>query len=377
MPAARAYMTPQKPLQVGPLTSQADGIAWLKRAVRAHGTASEAEVARAVELYDGQLRAGHVASRASCLPDYTHDQTERMVLFDARDDGGARFSPPLQRRMAVFGVEARRLARDAFAGESEAPNVAVQVSCTGYESPHALQATICERGWSRTRFWHIGHMGCYAAIPALAAGCGLVADDARAAGSPQKGSILFIELCTLHCAPQNLRDDQVIMNTLFADGAVRVDVGSHPEGATFGVLGTTEVLIPDTAPEMTWILSESNFQMFLARSVPERIRHGIASFVSTFLRGFGLDIARVAHFALHPGGPLIIDMVASRLEIPEYAVRHSRTVLATRGNMSSATLPHIWHLMKEDPAVRPGDLVLSLAFGPGLTVAANLLQRLA
>jgi predicted naringenin-chalcone synthase len=43
--------------------------------------------------------------------------------------------------------------------------------------------------------------------------------------------------------------------------------------------------------------------------------------------------------------------------------------------MSSATLPHIWHALLEDPSVRPGELILSLAFGPGLTLVANLLRK--
>ena len=366
-------MTPQKPLDVGPLTSQAEGIAWLQRAVRAARHRPQAEVDRALQLYASQLTTDHIRSRASCLSDYTHDEADRMVLFRAAEDGA--LSAPLQARMAVLCAEARRLARDAFLDRDAPPDLAIQVSCTGYESPHALQRTIVEHGWARTRFFHIGHMGCYAAIPSLSAACSLVADDARAKSAPQEGCVLFIELCTLHCAPQNLEADQVVMNTLFADGAIRVDVSSHGEGAAFRVLGTAEVMIPDTAAEMTWTLSDSGFQMVLARTVPQRIGHGITSFVSGFLRSLGLDRADVAHFAIHPGGPLIVDLVASRLEIPERAVRHTRAVLAARGNMSSATLPHIWHLMKEDPEVRPGDLVLSLAFGPGLTVTANALQR--
>jgi predicted naringenin-chalcone synthase len=50
-------------------------------------------------------------------------------------------------------------------------------------------------------------------------------------------------------------------------------------------------------------------------------------------------------------------------------------VLADCGNMSSATLPHIWKLLLEDPAVPPGTLIPSMAFGPGLTVCGAVLQK--
>ena len=43
--------------------------------------------------------------------------------------------------------------------------------------------------------------------------------------------------------------------------------------------------------------------------------------------------------------------------------------------MSSATLPHIWEAMLADPEVEPGSLVVSLAFGPGLTVTGNILRK--
>jgi len=160
------------------------------------------------------------------------------------------------------------------------------------------------------------------------------------------------------------------------DGSVRIDVSSHPERSSFAVIGTTEMMIPETTAEMTWTPSDSAFDMVLARSVPARVGREILSFVERFLGSFDLELSRIAHFAIHPGGPRIVEMVARRLGLSDGATRHSLQVLRQRGNMSSTTLPHIWRLLQEDPDVRPNDLVLSLAFGPGLTVAANLLQRL-
>jgi predicted naringenin-chalcone synthase len=43
--------------------------------------------------------------------------------------------------------------------------------------------------------------------------------------------------------------------------------------------------------------------------------------------------------------------------------------------MSSATLPHVWMRLLDDPAVAPGTPILSLAFGPGLTICAAVFRK--
>jgi predicted naringenin-chalcone synthase len=45
--------------------------------------------------------------------------------------------------------------------------------------------------------------------------------------------------------------------------------------------------------------------------------------------------------------------------------------------MSSATLPHIWQQMARSALVKEGDLVVSLAFGPGLTLSGAVLRKVA
>jgi predicted naringenin-chalcone synthase len=64
-----------------------------------------------------------------------------------------------------------------------------------------------------------------------------------------------------------------------------------------------------------------------------------------------------------------------RLEEPQ--LEHSRRVLRERGNMSSATLPHIWFELANDASVRAGTYVVSLAFGPGLTMCGAVLRKTA
>jgi predicted naringenin-chalcone synthase len=56
-------------------------------------------------------------------------------------------------------------------------------------------------------------------------------------------------------------------------------------------------------------------------------------------------------------------------------VEASRRVLRAYGNMSSATLPYVWRELLADDTVADGAPVVSLAFGPGLTLCGNLLVK--
>jgi predicted naringenin-chalcone synthase len=81
-------------------------------------------------------------------------------------------------------------------------------------------------------------------------------------------------------------------------------------------------------------------------------------------------------WAVHPGGPRIVDKVEEWMKLEPQQLRASREILFERGNMSSATLPHIWDRILRDEAVVPGTLVASLAFGPGLTIYGAVMRKI-
>jgi predicted naringenin-chalcone synthase len=111
--------------------------------------------------------------------------------------------------------------------------------------------------------------------------------------------------------------------------------------------------------------------------VPDRVAGPLRGFVIELYRRAGLDLGAIERsvFAVHPGGPKIIDRVREVLELSGAQVQTSRDVLFDCGNMSSATLPHIWQRLLDDPAVRRGTPIASLAFGPGLTVCGAVLEK--
>ena len=54
------------------------------------------------------------------------------------------------------------------------------------------------------------------------------------------------------------------------------------------------------------------------------------------------------------GGPKILDRVRDVLAIDETQIAHSRQVLRERGNMSSATVPHVWMEIARSREVEAG-----------------------
>ncbi len=351
---------------------QRDGIAWLKRAVQRGDLGAEEK--RALQLYERLERSEMIASRHTVLADYGKDDWRAMELYKpwTRARGGETewFAPPLDERMKVFGEAAQELARELFQAEEPAPEQIVEVSCTGYVAPYSAQRLVLERGWEkRTKLLKIGHMGCYAALPALYLAARMVH------GEETQASVLNIELCTLHLDPIATEAEQIVTNILFADGASRMDVRSERQAGDFALLAHSEEILRDTADSMSWGLRDSRFHMTLSRKVVTELGHVIKVAAEEFLLRRGLGLSDVKAFAIHPGGPRIIETVQTELGASEASVAASKAVLRDHGNMSSATLPHIWQKLMADDAIRSGDIILSMAFGPGLTLIMNLMRR--
>ena len=364
---------------------QARILAWL---ADAH---ADAEAAREGLDREGRdrfaTRIRHVLERCACRPEQiakrgvSVDEVGNYGLhriYDLRTDPhGASTSA----RMQVFSERVADYFEEAFPPDATPPRELLHVTCTGYASPSAAQALVSARGWgAHTRVTHAYHMGCYAALPAVRIAAGLATRDADAGDHPARVEVVHTELCSLHLDPGDHRIEQLVVQSLFADGLIHYALYPGGDGAPaggFALLAQAERIVPDSTQSMTWVVSDHGMAMTLARDVPERIAHAIRGLVDEVFTRAGRDPseARRAIYAVHPGGPRIIDGVRDRLELTEAQVAASRAVLHDHGNMSSATLPHVWQRIAEDPAIAPGTLVTTLAFGPGLTACAALFEK--
>jgi predicted naringenin-chalcone synthase len=342
---------------------------------------------------------GRIAAVASALPEISGSQEE---IWDERfrhhygDDAAARrvwmrcgverrhgvLDPIAEgvsewgtgERMERFVAEALPLGRRALdaaleradARPDEVDLLAV-VSCTGYATPGLDILLAHELGMrADVQRLHIGHMGCYAALP------GLVTVSDAAAARDRLALLLCIELTTLHVQPAVRSLEQIVAHALFGDAAAATVV--RPDRPGLELVDSAVLTDTSTAGLMTWDVTDRGFRMGLSPKVPAALRGHVAPTVDALLARNGLTRDEVGGWIVHPGGPAIVDVVGEALELDEAALEPSREILREVGNCSSATVLLILERMlaHREPAV--GETIVVLAFGPGLTLYGCLLR---
>lgn len=291
----------------------------------------------------------------------------------------------LDARMSLFEETAESVFERIYGEATNAPDHIVHVSCSGYLSPSPVQIYLSKRNWLRTAVTHSYHMGCYGAFPAVRTAVGLVGSSYASLPTPQpRVDLVHTEFLSLHFDLLGEAPDNFVTSTLFADGFIKYTASPQAEFDGTGksglkILSIEERILPQSLPEMTLRPGPFQFDMSLSKKVPFLIRDNVAEFVTSLCEQAGIDLEREKHdmvFAIHPGGPAILNQIRNKLGIEESQIALSREVLREHGNMASATAPHIWQRIAESSDIPAGTKVLSMAFGPGLTVIGAIFEKL-
>lgn len=317
---------------------------------------------------------GKVAERSHVLADIGRFDFDRLAIYDVTKNPHGKGTAA---RAQLYSEIVDAYFEAEYGVDDAPPSDLIHVTCTGYVSPSGAQRVVMNRGWgATTRVTHAYHMGCHAAFPAIRIAVGHLEADAPRAN--RRVDVVHTELCSLHLDPSDHSIEQLAVQSLFADGLVRYSVGRDDGAPGLRVLALDERLVPGSTREMTLAVSDWGMKMTLGRNVSERVAGALRDFVADLYRRAGTSLAEAssrAVFAVHPAGPRIIDRIRDVLELSDEQVRASREVLYERGNMSSATLPHVWMRIVDDPRVARGTPVVSLAFGPGLTLCGGVFEK--
>ncbi len=266
----------------------------------------------------------------------------------------------MEDKMIAYAKKSDRLFHAFYPANSLMPEHLIHVTCTGYVSPSGAQKIAAIHS-PKTIVTHAYHMGCYASLPALR----------MAKGFRSKVDIIHTEMCSLHLNPNNHSMEQLVIQSLFADGFIKYSVVSETKEPHFVIEALHEEIIPDTLHMMSWSVANSRFQMVLTKEIPVMLTKALHSFLANLS-----DELTGAYFAIHPGGPKIIQQIGKVLGLQSWQYAHSLQVLHDYGNMSSATLPHIWDRMLRDTNIPHNSKVISLAFGPGLSISGALFSKI-
>jgi predicted naringenin-chalcone synthase len=313
-----------------------------------------------------------IETRHSVLNDF-RSESDNSLFFNGRGP-----MPGTEDRNNVYIREGRKLFEKT--GEKLLRNSPfepqdithlITVSCTGFYAPGPDFDIIRHLGLhSSIERYHLGFMGCYAAIPALKMAKQICEADENA-----NVMVISAELCTLHFQGNN-ELDSILSSSVFADGAAGAIVSSRKPGSGgFRIDGFASSILEKGMNDMAWTIGNTGFHMVLSNHIPELLGDGIQNFISKALQNYGLRRENISRWAVHPGGRAILDKVVSEANLPEDSLKASRSVLANFGNMSSATILFVLkEILNSSVNQEETGKTLAMAFGPGLTLESALLH---
>ena len=291
---------------------------------------------------------------------------ERMRRYE--DHAGTLAAAASRRAFATAGIESADVTH------------LVTVSCSGFHAPgfdiELLQTVGLSPAVART---HVGFMGCHGALNGLR-----VADAFLRSDSAACVLLCCVELCSVH-HQYGWAPHRIVSNALFADGAAAVVLtANQPDdrssfsvrrspfpGSCWRLLASGSVVLPETRADMGWRIRDHGFEMTLSARVPDLIRQHLRGWLSEWLTSRSLRLEEIGSWAIHPGGPRILSAAGEALGLRREQWSTSEAVLGEYGNMSSPTILFILDRLSREASASP---CVALAFGPGLTIEAALLE---
>ncbi|HUI31595.1 MAG TPA: 3-oxoacyl-[acyl-carrier-protein] synthase III C-terminal domain-containing protein [Candidatus Acidoferrales bacterium] len=222
----------------------------------------------------------------------------------------------------------------------------------------------------RTPIWGLGCAG-------GAAGLSRVLEYTTA--MPAHAALLIaVELCGLTFQKDDYSKNNLVGTSLFSDGAAAaVIVGDeHPlskdDGATgypvgISLLNSLSTIFDNSLDVMGWDIADNGLKVIFSKDIPTIVHKCVRQNVEELAKETGINLSDIKHFAVHPGGPKVMDAYENALGLRSDALRFSRKVLREHGNMSSPTVLYVLKEFIESREFKPGEYGLISALGPGFS----------
>lgn len=291
------------------------------------------------------------------------------------------FGSNLAERMEVFKEISLNVFEKTYTKETTYPDILVFTTSVGYIAPSPAQIFLSQKGWYNTNVYHVFHSGCYGAFPAINIASSQVAYRNQCYSSNEKADIIHIESNFLHYNPSKRNAAQLINHSLFSDGAIKYSVeleNANNSANSLKLINSFDKIIPNTQNAVDFRINDISFFNEMSKNLAELVIDNITEYLYEFCFKAKINfdfLCENALFALHPGGPKILDGIVEKLKLKPWQVENSYYIFENFGNMSSATLPHVLQRICENDNY-VGKYVLALGMSPGLTIGCALLKRL-
>lgn len=279
-----------------------------------------------------------------------------------------RFAAPHETVLSMSVAAAREAIEDAGIAPEQIDAVIVATVSHMLQTPAAAPAIAHELGLARPVAFDIS-----AACAGFCHGVGL-ADDMIRGGSARHVLVIGVERLSDITDPED-RGTAFI----FADGAGAMVLGPSDEP------GVGPVVWGSDGEQFDLIRQREDWRDVVAGDDP-RMPHLVMQGSAVF-RWASFEMAKVAREALnragvtvddldvfvpHQANMRITDAMARAIKLPGH-VRIARDIVE-QGNTSAASVPLALHRMVAEGEARSGDLALLIAFGAGLSYAAQVVR---
>ena len=249
-------------------------------------------------------------------------------------------------------------------------------SCSGYQCPGIMHHIAGEVGLAPTTFFtNIGGHGCEGGEPVLKRAWDAVLATAKPALA------VTTEVCssTYFPEPEGMADpenDYELLRgmAIFADASVAALVGHDNDPRHPYIVDFENVVDTSYIGELGYIWRNGRLRLRMSRSILEIAPVLARRAVSGLLDRLGLRVEHVQHWVIHAAGAKIITNIGRALGLGDDKLDISRQTLRLFGNTSSTSVGITGKRLIDSGACRPGDRVVMVSLGPGMSSGATLLR---
>lgn len=246
----------------------------------------------------------------------------------------------------------------------------ITFSCTGMYAPGLDIDLVRHMGLnSNIQRFSVNFMGCYAGLTVLKLADSIIKSNPKA-----KVLMVGVEICSIHFQ-KGMNDDFLLSNAIFGDGSAACIVQANPvKGKNYRCESFFCELITEGMSDMAWHIRDVGFEMKLSSYIP-KLLNGSMDELLTQLKKDLPEGTEFDHYAIHPGGRAILDSLSEKLAKGKAGMQESYDVLRKYGNMSSVTIIFVLkNLIENLDRNNMDENVISMAFGPGLTMESAVLK---
>lgn len=321
-------------------------------------------------------KSDRLLKRAFFIDDLLHENPDLRTVSNTNENANG---ATLFQRMNVFEKISLKLFNEFYHEEIYKPDILCFTSSVGYLAPSPAQRFLSAKGWNQTNVFHVFHTGCYGAFPAINIAASQLLTRKHARGVLQTADVVHIESNFLHYNPSKTEASQLINHSLFGDGAIKykieIENKDNCENA-LKLIYTFDKMIPNSIDAVNFRISDCSFYNVMSKDLANIVIDNVTDYLIEMCSHAKLDfeeVKRDAVFALHPGGPKILDGIVEKLNLKSWQVENSYWVFENYGNMSSATLPHVLERILNDDKLK-GKYVIALGMSPGITMGSAVFK---